>query len=217
MPSFSALLSCALVLALVQPQQGPPKQPPPGQDRPEPIRPTPLPGAQKEIDRQKKLIVGMWRMVELRDNLLPPGNRKEFAHCLITPDFLSFELHIDWLGDEARIEHRVFESGIYFYDILESNKIEMRAVIGALADPGGMTRFRPAGYLRRYTIELEADRMVWTRSDGQATIFERTEGPSALKKRDIYGRVIPEKRTDEPATPTAPTTKKPRPKAPDEL
>ena len=80
-----------------------------------------------------------------------------------------------------------------------------------------MARFRPAGYLRRYTIELDADRMVWTRSDGQATVFERTEGPSALKKRDIYGRVIPEKRTDEPATPAAPSTKKPRAKTPDEL
>jgi hypothetical protein len=217
MPPFSSLLSCALVLALVSPQ-APPREPPPGQNRPEPIRPTPLPGSQKEIDRQKKLLEGMWRLVELRDNQLAPGNRKEFAYCLITSDFLALELHIDWLNDRRAIEHRVFETGMYTYEVLEASRIEMKAMIGAVADGEGITRFRPAGFARRYRLELEPDRMIWVRDDGQRTVFERMQGPGARAKRDIYGRLIPEKpaaekpTTDAPGSDSKPPAEKPPPK-----
>jgi hypothetical protein len=118
---------------------------------------------------------------------------------MISGNFLALELHIDWLGDRQLIEKRVFHSGMYHYEILEANRIEMKSIIGAAADPDGMTRFQQTGFTRRYQLEIDADRMTWIRDDGQRTVFERMAGSPA--KRDIYGRLIPEKpAADAPAT-----------------
>lgn len=195
MSFLSHFALCALALALIQSQ--PPPRAPGQEDRPEPIRPTPLAGAKKEIDRQKKLIEGMWRMVERRDTRMPPGNRKDFAYCMITADFLSFELHTDYVSDRLVIEKRLFESGMFTYEILEANQLEMKSMISAFLDDQDVLRFRTGAYKRRYRLELDTDRMTWIRDDGQRTIFERVQSPGTPPRRDIYGRLIPEKPAEE--------------------
>lgn len=192
MSLLSHLVPCVLALALVEPQAPPPRAP--GQaDRPEPIRQTPLAGAQKEIDRQKKLVEGLWRMVERRDTKMPPGDRKDLAYCMIAGDYLSLELHMDYVGDRQLIEKRLFESGMYQYEILEANRIEMKSLISAFLDEQDVLRFRTSAYIRRYRLDIDTDRMTWIRDDGQRTIFERVQSPGTPPRRDIYGRLIPEK------------------------
>ena len=178
-------LACTLAFAL-QISGDPPVRP---QRRPEPaVRPTPSPAAQKEIDRVEEEMQGVWRMIELRSPDLPPAKHSEIAYCIVQGAHLSVEVHMDWLNDEGRIRRRSFESGFYHVEILEGPKIDMRSMISSFLDERDWLQFRPPGFERRYKIEIANDRMVWSREDGQRSVWERL--PSTRAKRDAFGRLI---------------------------
>jgi hypothetical protein len=192
------VVACVLALASSVPQAAP-GQAPGERERPGPVvRPTPTPGGKKEIARQTKEMQGVWRMVELRSPILKPARRSEMAYLLVTEEYLSFELHMDWPDEQNLVQLRYFESGTYHYEVLEGARLEMRVLIACFTDPAGLTQFLPPGFVKRYQMVIEGDRMSWTGPDGRRVVFERLV--ATRTKRDIFGRTLPEEKPAEDAT-----------------
>ena len=198
MTTFTQLLTAAamfLTLASPQAPTSSPRFPPPSPPKPPPkIRPTLTTGAKKEVARLREELQGVWRLDELWDPRMRPSERMTEAYVLVQDDYLSMEVHIDWLDQRKLVGARLFDSGIYHYELLGNGMIEMRSVISAVLDPGmpGMQlQFRYKGFVRQYKIELTGERMVWTREDGQRSEFTRLEGTGV--RRDIFGRKLPPK------------------------
>jgi hypothetical protein len=201
------VVACALALASSSPTAAS-RQAPVERERPGPVvRPTPTLGGKKEIARQEKEMVGMWRMIELRSPILKPARRNEIGYVLVHDEYLSFELHLDWPDDQNIIQLRYFESGTYHYEVLEGSRLELKAMIACYTDPAGLAQFLPPGFVKRYQMSIEGDRMTWTGPDGRRVVFERLV--ATRTKRDIFGRPLPETKPAEDAT------KETAPKAPE--
>lgn len=190
-----ALSAVAMLLALASPQAptSSPRFPPRPPPRPEPkMRPTLSPAAKKEVARMREELQGVWRLEELWDPRIRPSDKVLDALVLVQGDHLSMEVHIDFLDERRFVAARLFDSGVYHYELLEGSRIEMRSLLSAVLDPNVLdTRlhFRPPGYARRYKLEFAAEKMIWTREDGQRSEFRRLAGTGP--PRDIFGRKIP--------------------------
>jgi hypothetical protein len=169
---------------------------------PQEVKPTISKQAKASIEKTADAMQGVWRMTEMVAPRLTNDRRTDVGFCMVQSNYVSMELHIGWLRPDSReYGHKDFQSGIYRFELDPTGRMEMQTVIGALMSGGIQLAFETPNTKRTFDVTTVLDQMTWRGDDGSLFRFERML--DTRTKRDIYGRLIPDK-------------KKPKAKAKDE-
>jgi len=125
------------------------------------------------IEKLLTQMQGAWRLDELKTPTKPAERRNEIGFCLVSGNYMSIEVHLGYVSQDAKIEQTNFQSGTYRIEIKEGGQLVASTAIGAFMNRVGMLQFEPPNVERKYQVEMEADRMNLRRNDGQTLIFQR--------------------------------------------
>jgi hypothetical protein len=157
------------------------------------VKPTISTQAKAAIDKTQEAMQGVWRMTELVAPRLTADRRTDVGFCMIESNYVSLELHIGWLRPDSReYGHKDFQSGIYRFELDQTGRMEMSTVIGALMSGGIQLAFEVPNTKRTFNVSAILDQMTWRGDDGTLFRFERMM--DTRMKRDVYGRLIPDKK-----------------------
>jgi hypothetical protein len=155
--------------------------------------------SKKRIKQLEETMQGVWRLTEYKTNKLPPDGRSETGYCMVQSNYISIELHIGWLSEDGVLFNRKdFQSGIHRFEIDQTGRMETSSIIGTFQNQGYQIGFEQPGYKRTYHVEAIIDQMTLRGDDGSKLSFERL--PETRAKRDVYGRIIPDKKAGAKST-----------------
>jgi hypothetical protein len=160
-----------------------------GQD----VKPT-IPAVSKAaIKKTEDAMQGVWRLTDFVAPRLTLERRTDVGYCLVQGKYLSLEVHVGWLSEDGKsYEHKDFQTGMYRFELDQTGRMETLTVIGTQMAAGRVPTAEVPNTKRGFKITALLDNMTWRGDDGTQFVFERmldTRG-----KRDVYGRLIPDKK-----------------------
>lgn len=145
------------------------------------------------IKKLEEAMQGVWHLTEYKTTKLPSDGRSEAGYCMVAGNFLSIEIHIGWISEDGvRYNRKDFQTGIHRFELDQTGRMETATVIGCFQNQGYQLGFEQPGFKRTYRVEAVGDSMTLYNDDGSKLSFERL--PETRPKRDVYGRLIPEKK-----------------------
>jgi hypothetical protein len=156
-----------------------------------------LPAVSKaKIKQLEEAMQGVWHLTEYKTTKLPADGRSEAGYLMVAGNFLSIELHIGWMSEDGvRYNRKDFQTGMHRFEVDQTGRMETSTIIGCFQTLGYQLGFEPPGTKRTYRVEAIGDQMTLYNDDGSKLSFERL--PETRAKRDVYGRIIPDKKTDD--------------------
>ena len=141
---------------------------------------------------------GAWRLIKVTSTELNTTLRGDTGVALFTKDYMSFEMHLGWHDPLGGLADWQFQSGTHRISVDGQKILHLDLQIGAAFDIEGEIQFEVPGSRRSFRVEILGPSLILTRTDTADRFeFKRMDNPHLDKKRDIYGRVIPDKEESE--------------------
>lgn len=156
-----------------------------------------------------KNMQGAWRLIEIRDELLPLAGRSHYGYITFADRFMSVEIHMRWADRAGEALEDAFQCGTHEIEFISASRMRTTTLIGAYLDEWEQLEWEIPGFNREFEISTNGDQLILRRDIGSELVFRRqTIGrgvftdvfgvPQGTRDNlDIFGAPMPEPELEE--------------------